>query len=699
MKLIYSHFGLINDIRNIEVTLTSEYIFKAEINSDKKVLNIELNKNDIKNFYDKKGRINIAGIIGKNAVGKTSTLKTIPKMINLLSAKAKASRSGHSGENACVYTFKENEEDIILVFKDKKIIKIFHNVPSLEIADNNESTFEVYYYSDKKFSKEFSKINILPYIFEVSSNFENLDNISLYGGDISNNGLEKNFKNKINFMVNFNINPQVPLALHPDRIVTYYSHLNGTIIDNKYILYTRLNSEVLNKYIIENTIGIRPFKLEEYAQINIESGSLRYIKIKNLISSFGYNFDENQNDLNDREFVYVVASGIKSLLSEKNITESDKSLITHLVMDYIIITNNRNLQQINTEWIDRFRSINEINEFFDMFFDLIQSDIDNNVDKKVTGTQYNNNVKSEIDVPLDIPNSLKQFKNYVTEVYNFYGLLNLFLTSKKDYKVINIHADSDDNKDRIKGVGKGIANNYLTIKILSKYFKLLNKVIIVDNEIIEYPYSSGELHLIRLISRMYYVASNDIGGRDLLFLLDEPDTSLHPEWQRVFWREMIEMLCKFERNVQILFTSHSPILISDIPKTNLNIFGENNQISDSETFGSNIYDLYKRSFFLEKPMGDFALNKINEFYSFYKKVIKNPSTQCNIKLVKKEINNFEKLTNLVGEPYLKKDMASKILKVKEAYGIATTKRNEFDELVSKLSDEQKLEILKNYSEV
>ena len=74
---------------------------------------------------------------------------------------------------------------------------------------------------------------------------------------------------------------------------------------------------------------------------------------------------------------------------------------------------------------------------------------------------------------------------------------------------------------------------------------------------------------------------------------------------------------------QIIITSHSPILISDIPRSNI-LFIEKRDgysrvctpIRHKETFAANIHTLYNDSFFLEGvPIGDFAKCKIQEIYN------------------------------------------------------------------------------------
>jgi len=56
---------------------------------------------------------------------------------------------------------------------------------------------------------------------------------------------------------------------------------------------------------------------------------------------------------------------------------------------------------------------------------------------------------------------------------------------------------------------------------------------------------------------------------ELLFLFDEPEVALHPNWQKQYLNEVITLFQKMKKEYQFIFTSHSPFLLSDIPKQNI----------------------------------------------------------------------------------------------------------------------------------
>ena len=77
---------------------------------------------------------------------------------------------------------------------------------------------------------------------------------------------------------------------------------------------------------------------------------------------------------------------------------------------------------------------------------------------------------------------------------------------------------------------------------------------------------------------------------------------------------------KFNKEIQIIVTSHSPFIVSDIPKYNLIFLTKddngNCKVSKSEnhlpTLGGNIFELFNDGFYLKEFISEFAFEKINQ---------------------------------------------------------------------------------------
>ena len=86
---------------------------------------------------------------------------------------------------------------------------------------------------------------------------------------------------------------------------------------------------------------------------------------------------------------------------------------------------------------------------------------------------------------------------------------------------------------------------------------------------------------------------------NVVLLLDEIVVSLHPEWQRNIINELLKFIqyAFTGSNVQVIMTTHSPIMLSDIPKQNV-VYLSSNELEEKkdqpETFGSNIFKLYNK---------------------------------------------------------------------------------------------------------
>lgn len=137
--------------------------------------------------------------------------------------------------------------------------------------------------------------------------------------------------------------------------------------------------------------------------------------------------------------------------------------------------------------------------------------------------------------------------------------------------------------------------------------------------------SSGETQFIYTLQTiLYHIINIDSNNKysNIVVLLDEIELYHHPEYQRLFINMLVKQVKELAlaniQNVQFLFLTHSPFILSDIPSSNiLRLKNGEPQPKGSETFGGNIHDLLANDFFLENGfMGEFAKEKINEVIVF-----------------------------------------------------------------------------------
>jgi len=178
----------------------------------------------------------------------------------------------------------------------------------------------------------------------------------------------------------------------------------------------------------------------------------------------------------------------------------------------------------------------------------------------------------------------------------------------QEFLQLNLEKDKSEVA-KILGLAKS------KFSFISKYIKLEWRQI-----------SDGEYAFLALFSRVYWFINENKKAinKTLVILFDEIDMYLHPEWQRKLVNYLISDIQYVDRGIkiQIIYTTHSPITLSDMPKGNV-IFMKKEDgkcIVDrndlhKQTFSSNIYTLFNDSFFMDIKkgfIGEHAFNYLNK---------------------------------------------------------------------------------------
>jgi len=176
---------------------------------------------------------------------------------------------------------------------------------------------------------------------------------------------------------------------------------------------------------------------------------------------------------------------------------------------------------------------------------------------------------------------------------------------------------------------------------------------------------------------MIYDAIYKHTNNNLLLILDEPDLTLHPDWQKKYFKELISILKLLEKNIHLIVTTHSPFLLSDIPKQNIifldtdeegkcKVLKHDEVMNKKQTFGANIHTLLSDSFFIDDGlMGEFAKGKINEIIDFHKIVAKEKHKECLIKIYNKRKKNLWQTQSIIGEEYLKQVIKNHLIEIEK----------------------------------
>ncbi|MDF2551409.1 MAG: hypothetical protein K0R77_684 [Chryseobacterium sp.] len=204
--------------------------------------------------------------------------------------------------------------------------------------------------------------------------------------------------------------------------------------------------------------------------------------------------------------------------------------------------------------------------------------------------------------------------------------------------------------------------------------------------------STGEKALIDLYSSIYdYLKrfGDHQYNQNCIFLLDEADLGFHPEWKKKYINALtttlpilINSVKDKIKNIQIVFATHDPLTLSDIPNSNVVYLKKNGVtteiLSESEkptkSFGANITDLLSDSFFIKDGlMGDFAKEKIEEVIKYLNDKESIISDNANTK----------KIIDIIDEPILKYKLEDMYF---EKFPEEFNKDKEIEELIKKAQE-------------
>lgn len=199
----------------------------------------------------------------------------------------------------------------------------------------------------------------------------------------------------------------------------------------------------------------------------------------------------------------------------------------------------------------------------------------------------------------------------------------------------------------------------IPIQLANSFIEYYGKMFEREKKIYQYLFnwtiSAGEYSYLSLFSRLYD-HSKRLTSTYFILVIDEGDSNFHPEWSRSYvdiLNKWIPQILSRAKAIQIILTTHSPYVLSDLPASNVFILSrENGELivcnNNRQTFGANIHDLLANEFFLEDGfIGAFAKNKIQI-------VIDNLRTEKEfIPEIKMEQEDIKKVIDVIGEPFLK----------------------------------------------
>lgn len=292
---------------------------------------------------------------------------------------------------------------------------------------------------------------------------------------------------------------------------------------------------------------------------------------------------------------------------------------------------------------------------------IFQSDIEEILEKSSIKMETDKTCTRQIDIHDDIFNSIIKLNRTLEERKNdLKEELNKLNGSEKKKKIVSINKNelfekvnllNDLQENRNDEEKKRISEELENIGAIDFFLSF------EDSLKDEFHFSTGELVMLYYIRALLEINKEE---NDSILIIDECELFLHPAWQKRFINLLNKVFDNYAYKRQIIISSHSPFLLSDIPKQNV-IFLKNGEQVDVniDTFGANIHTLLSHGFFMEDGlMGEFAKDKINEII----KLLKSKR-----KISQKNLQKCEDIISIIGEPILQKTLQNMLNERKSSH--------------------------------
>ncbi len=544
---------------------------------------IEIDKLPL-NFF--RHKINISAIVGKNGSGKSSIIDLFIACINQISLNLR--KEGLLNTTAELESTNKEENSIIHCEVYYEIDNSFFKITVSDedflfnnINGKSEFDFKKFFYSE-----------IISYSVYAFNSWEIGD--------------------WIDCLFHKNDSYQIPIVINPKR----ESKEDGwagiiNINTESYLLQQRLLSIILTN----STFKITDNLSSQYLKL-IFKDAKHYFIIDNNLNGRQY---EDEKDIK-KDFYKILNSNF-ALNFNKDNTRKPGALYRDLNKVLTQFKLRFNIGNINIPDIQykldiyilyKIISICEKYVGYDKFID--------EYDKNDTNKHNTIDIEGFLN---KIENSQSHIVFKLKQVINFFKNYDEIWSKNKSEDLINIKKISSQLKlksDKNNPIIELLPPPIFQTKLFSK-----NKIDLLDN------ISSGERQLIHSISTVLYHLTNlnSVEKDDLIvkynyvnIILDEIELYFHPEFQKQFIKRLVDEISKLKlrdiRGINILIISHSPFILSDIPKQNVLFLEKGKPVSlerfkNTNTFAANISNLLADSFFIgDGLIGEYAKMKINE---------------------------------------------------------------------------------------
>ncbi|MGN6178839.1 MAG: AAA family ATPase [Mucilaginibacter sp.] len=577
---------------------------------------------DVKLANRKPLNVNIAAVLGKNGAGKSSLLELIYLLVYCISERKWFIRDRifsqrHIDLGYTKEYFEEYKAEINRLLKNAKLELYYRRKDIYYMITNTGEQIILYQLTAKGW--KVAKFEPQLFFYSVCVNY------SLYGLNSSggygwlNPLFHKNDGYQTPIVLNpfrergvININTEIHLA--QTRLLTNLTDRNftaGKIIDNKEIAFLTFD-------IFPDNIGkIDGYELSKLYQLTADEKKVNLFEVfVSLVKRYHYSIPIDFNafqkrleaDLEPRK------KTTDDLFNEKY--HQDEIVGYHIIADLLV-------KYIITKIVKICMRYDEYKDFTEVYSNTKAKigpvKLINQQDKLVTRL-----LNDDSHITLKLKQALNAFIHRYFSGKEWHKIRNIEQSDKFIYRCqVNIEelrtlVNDAFSKSEMK-------KKRITHFIPTAFFKPNINLSFPGGNSEFTQLSSGEQQLIHSVHSIIYHLLNidtldrkDVSYSAVNLILDEIELYYHPDYQRLFIQRLLEDLSRLHltrvKGLNIIFSTHSPFILSDIPHFNVVKMLSGKQVPfdpDEKTFGSNIHEMLTDSFFLDSELiGEFAKKKI-----------------------------------------------------------------------------------------